>query len=81
MRLIWSDDDDAQYVGGRSRRYPDPVDIEPEWAQEVVDDEHCVAPAPYPRSRVRATGYVGYSPSAGRVLGAPVGAGIPALVC
>lgn len=67
MKLIWSDDD-AQYIRVRSLRYPGAVDIEPEWTQEVVDDEHCVALTPYPRSRVRATGYIGYSRSAGRVL-------------
>ncbi len=67
MRLIWNDDD-AEYIRSRSSRYPGGLDIEPEWTQEAVDDEHCVELNPYPRSRVRATGYVGYSPSARHVL-------------
>lgn len=67
MRLIWSDDD-AQYIRSRSSRYPGGLDIEPEWAQEAVDDEHCIKLNPYPRSRVRAIGYIGYSLSAGHVL-------------
>jgi hypothetical protein len=31
-------------------------------------DEHLVELSPYPSSRVRALGFLGYSPSAGRVL-------------
>ena len=57
MELIWSDED-AQYVRNRSNRYPSALDIEPEWTQEAVDDEHCVKLNPYPRSRVGATGYI-----------------------
>jgi hypothetical protein len=31
-------------------------------------DEHVVELSPYPRSRVRASGFIGWSSSAGRVL-------------
>lgn len=31
-------------------------------------DEQLVELSPYPASRVRASGYIGYSPSAGRVV-------------
>lgn len=67
VELFWSDED-AQYIRSRSSRYPGATDIEPEWTQETVDDEHCLELKPYPRSRVRATGYIGYSPSAKHVL-------------
>lgn len=67
VKLEWSDED-AQYIRTRSSRYPGATDIEPEWTQESVDDERCVKLNPYPRSRIRATGYIGYSPSAEHVL-------------
>lgn len=44
------------------------MDIDPEWTQEVVDDGHVIELNPHPQSRVRATGYIGFSPSADRVL-------------
>jgi len=44
------------------------VDLEPEWTQEVMADEYLVELSPYPASRVGASGFIGYSPSAGRVL-------------
>ena len=33
---------DADYIRSRSARYPGAVDIEPEWTQEVMADEHLV---------------------------------------
>lgn len=67
VELFWSDED-ARYIRRRSSRYPGAFDIEPAWTQEAIDDEHCIELKPYPRSRVRATGYIGYSPSAKHVL-------------
>lgn len=67
MHLRWAGVD-ADYIRSRSARYPGAVDIEPEWTQEVMADEHLVELAPYPASRVAASGFLGYSPSAGRVL-------------
>ncbi len=67
MRLWWTDDD-ADYIRSRSARYRGAVDLAPEWAQEVMVDEHLVELSPYPASRVGASGFIGYSGSAGRVL-------------
>lgn len=44
------------------------MDIKPAWAQEAVADANCIELNPYPRSRIRATGYIGFSPSAKHVL-------------
>ncbi len=52
----------------RSTRYRGALDLEPEWTQEVMVDEHLVELSPYPASRVGASGFIGYSPAAGRVL-------------
>ncbi len=65
---LWWADEDADYIRGRSTRYPGALNVEPAWTQEVMADEHLVELSPYPSSRVRALGYLGYSPSAGRVL-------------
>lgn len=60
--------EDADYIRSRSTRYPGGVDIEPAWTLEVLADEHLIELSPYPSSRVRASGFIGWSPSAGRVL-------------
>lgn len=65
---LWWAEEDADYIRHRSTRYPGALDLQPAWTQEAMADEHLVALSPYPASRVRATGYIGYSPSAGRVL-------------
>jgi hypothetical protein len=65
--LYW-DDEDAAYISSRSTRYPGAFDIEPAWTEEVLDDEQLVVLDPYPASRVGATGFIGHSASAGRVL-------------
>jgi hypothetical protein len=44
------------------------VDFEPGWTQEVMADEHLVELSPYPSSRVGASGFIGWSNSANRVL-------------
>lgn len=65
---LWWADEDADYIHSRSARYRDAVDLEPAWTQEVMTDEYLVELSPYPASRVGASGFIGYSPSAGRVL-------------
>lgn len=67
VRFWWADED-AAYIRSRSTRYPGGLDIEPEWTQEVLADEWLVELSPYPSSRVRAAGFIGWSHSAGRVL-------------
>ncbi|MBA2323046.1 MAG: hypothetical protein H0V92_03145 [Pseudonocardiales bacterium] len=65
---LWWADEDADYIRSRSARYRGAVDLEPEWTQEVMADEYLVELSPYPASRVGASGFFGYLPSAGRVL-------------
>lgn len=67
MHLWWADQD-ADYIRSRSARYRGAMDLEPEWTQELMADEHVVELSPYPASRVGASGFIGYSLSAGRVL-------------
>ena len=50
------------------RRYPGALDIDIEWTREVLADSRLVAVVPYPRSRMGAAAFVGWSPSARRVL-------------
>jgi hypothetical protein len=67
VELLWAEED-AEYIGSRSARYRGALDIELEWTQEVMADDHLVEVFPYPSSRVGASGFIGYSPSAERVL-------------
>lgn len=67
-RELWWAREDADYIRNRSIRYRDALDLEPEWTQEVMGDEHLVELSPYPASRVGASGFIGYSPAADRVL-------------
>ena len=67
MDLYWADDD-AAYIRSRSTRYPGAIDIEPGWTLEVLADERLVELSPYPTSRVGASGFIGFSPSAGKLL-------------
>lgn len=67
VELRWAEED-ADHIRRRSTRYPGAVDLEPEWTQEVMADEYLIELSPYPTSRVGALGYIGYSPSADRVL-------------
>jgi len=67
MGLYWAEED-AAYIRSRSTRYPGALDIEPGWTLEVLADERCLELAPYPSSRVGAIGFIGYSPSADKVL-------------
>ena len=56
------------YIRSGSRRYQGGQDIDPAWAQEVLDDVDLAALEPDPKSRVGASRFIGHSPSAGRVL-------------
>jgi hypothetical protein len=65
--LIW-DEDSAAYIRSRGERYPNSMDLEPEWTKEVMADVDLVALEPDPKSRMGASRFIGHSPSAGRVL-------------
>ena len=65
---LWWADQDADYIRTRSIGYRDAVDIEPQWTQEVMADAQLVELSPYLSSRVGASGFIGWSASAGRVL-------------
>jgi len=67
VSLYWAEED-ATYIRTRSTRYPGALDIEPDWTLEVLADERLVELSPYPTSRVGALGFIGFAPSAGRVL-------------
>lgn len=67
MHLWWTDED-SDYIRSRSERYQGGMDLQPAWTQELMSDEHLVQLSPYPASRVGASGFIGYSPSAARVL-------------
>lgn len=64
----WWAEEDADYIRKRSTRHQGALDPEPEWTLEVMVDEHLVELSPYPASRIGASGFIGYSPTAGRVL-------------
>lgn len=67
MEFYW-DEEDATYISSRSNRYPGALDIDPGWTLEVLADERLAVLDPYPSSRIGATGFVGHSASARRVL-------------
>jgi len=67
VSLFWSGED-ATYIRSRSSRYPAALDIEVPWTLEVLADDRLVELSPYPGSRVGASGFIGFSPSAGKVL-------------
>lgn len=56
------------YIGSRSSRYTDAMDIASDWTREVLADIDMVALEPDPKSRMGASRFIGHSPSAGRVL-------------
>lgn len=66
-QLLW-DDDSAAYIGSRSSRYPDAMDIHITWTQEVMTDPEMVALKPDPKSRIGVSRFIGRSSTAGRVL-------------
>ncbi len=67
MHIEWAEED-ATYIASRSHRYPGALDIDVDWTREALADPRLVAVVPYPRSRMGASGLVGWSHSAGRVL-------------
>ncbi len=69
MRVeLWWEAEDAEHIRSRSTRYPDTIDIEPEWTLQAASDPTRVVRDPDPRSRAAYTRLIGYSPSAGFVL-------------
>lgn len=56
------------YIGSRSSRYTDAMDIASDWTREVLADIDMAALEPDPKSRMGASRFIGHSPSAGRVL-------------
>ena len=65
--MEWAEEDVA-YIGSRSARYPGALDIERGWVEEALSDPGVVQVTPYPQSRVGASGFIGYSMGADRVL-------------
>lgn len=59
---------DAEYIRTRSSRYPGAIDIEVDWADEVVADPGALTTDPDPHSRTGAVRIIGYSPVAGFVI-------------
>lgn len=53
--LVW-DEDSAAYIRSRGKRYPNGMDIAPEWTKEVMADVDLVALEPDPKSRMGASG-------------------------
>ena len=47
---------------------PGSLDIDLDWVREALADTRLVQVAPYPRSRVGASAFIGYSAGADRVL-------------
>lgn len=66
-RVVWAVED-AEYIRTRSVRYPGALDIEPAWTDEAMDDQALVELDRDPKSRVGASRFIGYSPTADRVL-------------
>jgi hypothetical protein len=67
VRFCW-EEEDAEYIESRSSRYPGALDLNRDWTQEVLEDERLVVLNPYPGPRIGATGFIGRSASAERVL-------------
>ena len=56
--LIWSAEA-AAYIASRSSRYPDGLDLAPEWADEAMADPDLAAFEPDPKSRIGAARFTG----------------------
>lgn len=65
--LQW-DSDSAAYIRNRGDRYPSANGVEPIWTQEVMSDVDLLAFEPDPKSRMGASRFIGWSPTAKRVL-------------
>jgi hypothetical protein len=66
-RLRW-DASATEYIRSRGDRYPGSLGIEPEWTLAAMADTNLLALEPDPKSRMRASRFIGHSTSAGRVL-------------
>jgi hypothetical protein len=67
-RIEW-DEDAAHHIRTRSERYPDAVDIEPDWTAEAVNDPDRIVDEPDPHSaHANSVRVVDYSPSASLVV-------------
>lgn len=67
MRIEWAEED-ANYIATRSRQYLGALDIDVEWTREVLTNSRLIAVVPYSRSRMGAAAFIGWSPSARRIL-------------
>lgn len=65
--LDW-DDASAAYIRSRGDRYRGGGGVQPDSAQQVMDDPDLAAFEPDPKSRMGASRFIGYSAGAGRVL-------------
>jgi hypothetical protein len=65
---LWWDDQAAEHIRHRSRRYPGASDIEPSATVEAWADPCRVVRDPDPKSQWGYLRVIGYSPSAGAVL-------------
>ncbi|MCF8536363.1 MAG: hypothetical protein K9G75_00470 [Candidatus Nanopelagicales bacterium] len=65
--LQW-DSESATYIRERGDRYPGAEGVEPRWTQEVMSDADLLAFEPDPKSRMGASRFIRWSPTAGRVL-------------
>jgi len=61
--MRWADED-VRYIQACSHRYPGALDISLEWAHEALADPHLVEVTPYPRSRLKASAFIGWSSGA-----------------
>lgn len=66
-RLRWSVDA-RRYVMSRSERYDGGQDIDPLWCQEALDDPCLAALEPDPKSRMRASRFIGMSTTLRKVV-------------
>jgi len=63
----WTDED-AAYIQSRSQRYPRALDIDLDWIREALADPFLTEVTPYPRSRLNASAFIGWSNGAQHVL-------------
>jgi len=67
VEIQW-DPEDVDYIQSRSMRYPHALDIRVDWTHEALADPLLVEVTPYPRSRLRASGFIGWSSGANRIV-------------
>lgn len=63
------DEESAHHIRTRSTRYPDAINIEPAWTDEVIHDFDCLVEDPDPHSiRTSSVRFTGWSVTARMVL-------------